>query len=310
MIDSDVKLLEKQVDIEAQDQVHIKAPDLCLDSKDRRTNNSPYRRALVHDHTPMDSLTVNWGNDYPAGVRINDLQVVNSSKDLRVDVASGQVILNTKELILDNAAVPEPAQPSKKIALSHMEGDKLGINKGKGYTGGVTIYGDVTTVGALVCNVLQAYTSPLGRTMTIDADALILNCKNWVTILSKDMIVSNPEIHETGSATAQNYALSHTLGDKLVINKGKGYKGGVEIEGAVTIKDSLQLDKSIVEHIAGPTPQETRVVNGVRSIVLHNGTIEVQTHMYGGPKKVLDLIEEIKSLRKKIEALETRVNRP
>jgi hypothetical protein len=64
--DTDIKLLDGQVKVEAT--------DLCLDSPLRRSNDSPYRRALVHDYE--DGLTLNWENDYPGGVRIiGDLKV-------------------------------------------------------------------------------------------------------------------------------------------------------------------------------------------------------------------------------------------
>lgn len=57
---SDLKLFPGQVKVEAW--------DLCIDSKDRRKNDSPHRRALVHDFD--DGLTLNWGGDYPGGVRV------------------------------------------------------------------------------------------------------------------------------------------------------------------------------------------------------------------------------------------------
>lgn len=50
-------------------QVNVESADLRLDFAARRVNDSPYRRALVHDFT--DGLTLNWANDYPGGVTIN-----------------------------------------------------------------------------------------------------------------------------------------------------------------------------------------------------------------------------------------------
>lgn len=58
---SDVKLVHGQVKVEAW--------DLCVDSKDRRKNETPHRRALVHNFN--DGLTINYANDYPAGVTIS-----------------------------------------------------------------------------------------------------------------------------------------------------------------------------------------------------------------------------------------------
>lgn len=39
----------------------------------------------------------------------------------------------------------------------------------------------------------------------------------------------------------KNVAISHLPGDKLVMNRGKGYKGGVEIQGAVTLPEKLTV---------------------------------------------------------------------
>lgn len=63
---SDVKLVHGQVKVEAW--------DLCVDSQDRRKNTTPHRRALVHDF--QDGLTVNWGNDYPAGVTLRGVRSI------------------------------------------------------------------------------------------------------------------------------------------------------------------------------------------------------------------------------------------
>lgn len=71
---SDVKLVHGQVKVEAW--------DLCVDSKDRRKNNTPHRRALVHDFD--DGLTINWGRDYPGGVTIQGSVTITDT--LLVDI--------------------------------------------------------------------------------------------------------------------------------------------------------------------------------------------------------------------------------
>jgi hypothetical protein len=72
---SDVKLVSGQVIVDAW--------DLCLDSPDRRPNpqanpnpnpDSSRRRALVHDFD--DGLTMNWDDDYPNGVTLKGVRVV------------------------------------------------------------------------------------------------------------------------------------------------------------------------------------------------------------------------------------------
>jgi hypothetical protein len=68
---TDVKLDQGDgnfLNLEAQ-FVKAVASDFMLDKQDRRKNNTPSRRALVHDFN--DGLTLNWDGDYPGGVTIN-----------------------------------------------------------------------------------------------------------------------------------------------------------------------------------------------------------------------------------------------
>jgi len=53
--------------------IHARASDFMLDQPARRRAGSrkPFRRALVHDEG--DGLTINFGNDYPGGVTINNV---------------------------------------------------------------------------------------------------------------------------------------------------------------------------------------------------------------------------------------------
>ena len=61
---------EQWVTVDAR-VLNIAGSDLLLDSPERRNGGSSrFRRALVHDWN--DSLTINFGDDYPGGVRIND----------------------------------------------------------------------------------------------------------------------------------------------------------------------------------------------------------------------------------------------
>jgi hypothetical protein len=50
------------------ERVRVEAWDLVLDAADRRKTQEGERRALVHDY--QDGLTLNWGNDYPGGVKL------------------------------------------------------------------------------------------------------------------------------------------------------------------------------------------------------------------------------------------------
>lgn len=87
-------------------RLRCKQADLLLDYAARRKNNTPWRRALVHDFT--DGLTLNWANDYPGGVTINgnvtvpgQLLVPNRVGPGTVDVASELAALKTKMAALE-----------------------------------------------------------------------------------------------------------------------------------------------------------------------------------------------------------------
>lgn len=74
---TDVKLLGDQIRVEGRRQVIVEALDLCVDSPDRRSEHTtPDRRAIVHDQ--QDGLTINYDFDYPGGVKINGLKIVNA----------------------------------------------------------------------------------------------------------------------------------------------------------------------------------------------------------------------------------------
>lgn len=74
-------------------RIRCKQADFILDFADRRSNSTPWRRAMVHDG--RDGLTLNWSNDYPGGVTINGnvrvpgaLLVPNRSGGPNLDVAA------------------------------------------------------------------------------------------------------------------------------------------------------------------------------------------------------------------------------
>jgi hypothetical protein len=83
-----------------------KQADLVLDFAGRRRNNTPWRRALVHDFN--DGLTLNWANDYPGGVTINgnvtvpgQLLVPNRAGAGSIDVASELLAMKNRIAALE-----------------------------------------------------------------------------------------------------------------------------------------------------------------------------------------------------------------
>lgn len=132
--------------------------DLMLDSPGRRQTNTAYRRALVHDF--QDGLTINWANDYPAGVTINSCKTINGHNNLDWLVVRSRItqVMGT-DLMLDGGSerrgdggIFKPLRRSPyRRALVHGWGDQLVLNWDHDYRGGVTINGRVTMAdGALV----------------------------------------------------------------------------------------------------------------------------------------------------------------
>jgi hypothetical protein len=70
---SDIVLEDNRVTLECGFLVSH-GSDFMLESPGRRSNRKGYRRAMVHD--PTDGLTLNWANDYPGGVTINDARPI------------------------------------------------------------------------------------------------------------------------------------------------------------------------------------------------------------------------------------------
>lgn len=125
-----------------------KTTDLKLDSAGRRKVSGGNRRALVHDFD--DGLTVNWANDYPAGVTLNSTKQINGHNN------SDWLIVNSRvskfvgtDLMLDSPGRRKNTSAYRR-ALVHDFQDGLTINWASDYPGGVTINGTVKVPGKLM----------------------------------------------------------------------------------------------------------------------------------------------------------------
>src|SRR5262245_2409237 len=97
---SDIKFDGETVVVEGS-FLKAQVVDFKLDAASRRKTTTGERRALVHDFD--DGLTVNWANDYPAGVSVNSTKVINghNNKDwLNIDSRVLKVI--GTDLMLDS----------------------------------------------------------------------------------------------------------------------------------------------------------------------------------------------------------------
>jgi hypothetical protein len=122
--------------------------DLMLDSAGRRKTKTPHRRALVHDFD--DGLTVNWANDYPAGVTVNSTKRINGHNGGDwVDVASRVVQIKGSDLMLDYPSRRANTTAYRR-AVVHGWNDTLTLNYNRDYPGGVLIEGPVRMPGGAV----------------------------------------------------------------------------------------------------------------------------------------------------------------
>ncbi len=122
--------------------------DLMLDSAGRRKASTPHRRALVHDFD--DGLTVNWANDYPAGVTVNSTKRINGHNGGDwVEVNSRVVSVKGADLMLDYASRRSNTTAFRR-ALVHGWNDTLTLNYNRDYPGGVLIEGPVRMPGGAV----------------------------------------------------------------------------------------------------------------------------------------------------------------
>jgi|LakMenEpi03Aug12_release.lakeMendotaPanAssembly.Ray.scaffolds.fasta_scaffold01730_27 hypothetical protein len=213
--DSDVKLLLGQVKVEAL--------DLCLDSQDRRKNNTQHRRALVHDFD--DGLTLNWNRDYPGGVTIKGNTNVDGNLSVRNGLFRAQIQkldgweflgnppaihLVAEDLVLHNREL----QDSKRnVALSHTDNDTLTINRNKGYVGGVKIEGRIEATETLEIkeSIHIGSTKPYGNHLRITNDTIEVTTKQLgfpghQPSLTLDLVAEIRELRKEINALKQKVA--------------------------------------------------------------------------------------------------------
>ncbi len=197
----------------AGDFLHLEAgitkaesTDFMLDSRSRRKTNTPHRRALVHDFD--DGLTINWDNDYPAGVSVNSCkQILGFNNRDWLIVRSRITQQFGTDFMLDGGSArrgrlaPLRRNPFRR-ALVHGPGDQLVLNWDRDYTGGVVVNGRVSMPnGAVVGGVdvgatltsLTTRVSQLTAELTA-ATAAIAALNAEVTAATSDISVLNDRI--------------------------------------------------------------------------------------------------------------------
>lgn len=137
---SDIKFSTNNEVVVESFSLKMTGADLKIDHTSRRTNNSAYRRAIVHDFN--DGLTINWANDYPGGISLNGNVKVS-------EISGSHLRIRHHDLHLDNANRRSSTSGNRR-AMVHDFNDGLTLNWGNDYPGGVTIRGEVNCPQTLI----------------------------------------------------------------------------------------------------------------------------------------------------------------
>lgn len=137
---TDIRFNGATVEIDATFTKSI-STDYKLDHPGRRRSGGGERRALVHDFE--DGLTVNWANDYPGGVTVNNLRTARGFNNGDwLDVASRIVKVTGTDLMLDSPG-RRANRTAFRRAVVHGWNDTLTLNYNRDYPGGVLVQGRV-----------------------------------------------------------------------------------------------------------------------------------------------------------------------
>lgn len=170
---SDIKFSNSNEVVVEAFTLKVNSADLQMDFASRRKNNTPHRRAIVHDFN--DGLTINWAEDYPGGVTINgEVKITKIS-------GSGGLLIKHTEILLDNSARRGTLNLNKpRRAFVHDSGDGLTLNWDRDYPGGVTINGDVKCPHNLIVqnkDVLNLINTMEAKIVALESRIAILESK-------------------------------------------------------------------------------------------------------------------------------------
>lgn len=137
--------LELEQIIAKNNQLKVKCWDFILDWPDNRKGLAQFRRALVHQNG--DKLVINYGGDYSAGIKLDGkgVEIPGPLNVGEITAINNQLVVHGWDLVLDakerRAAGSDPK--GMRRAFVHDTGDKLTLNWGKDFPGGVKIDGRV-----------------------------------------------------------------------------------------------------------------------------------------------------------------------
>jgi hypothetical protein len=297
---SDVILGDREVIVRG-DTLKTSARDLVLDNPNRRVDKNPdkQRRALVHSQ--VDGLTINYDQDYPGGVTIRAVDMIegnprNAEHANSIEVKARVLNCQGTDIILDckdRRIKDENGKPAsgQRRALVHDENDNLAINYGSDYTGGVKIDGPVfMPKGRLVIGGVSFNCKKDGDAMQIslpegmlDIGGIRFHCRrngNTMQIISKYCTLNGIFNLPEGEIRLSNVTLKPSVNNKRELTA----DGGIRF---VTHSDASR-------HI---TVNSNEIIAGFYE----------QTGPHNMEFREMELIKTIKSLQYTVTRLEERV---
>jgi hypothetical protein len=241
--------------------------------------------------------------------------------DIKLD--DDKVTVEGRLALITDLDIDEPKRRGgkpgdRRRALVHWEGDKLVVNFDKDYTGGVEIHGgdgpvQITsrTAGVQVDGKLQVKSA-----VQVDGDIRVagaaqvdgavkvagsVQMDGRVKILGPDLEIDAKERRGTGGGDRRR-ALVHAPGDKLLLNWGSDYTGGVHINGGPSGGVQIHGGPSGVQlhgkvNVSGP------LVVGVRVFSPSITTVDKEPRVSQFKEEAVDLGKEIEALRDAILSL-------
>ena len=153
-----------------------------------------------------------------------------------IEIDANVIASSAHDLKLDNPGRREGGSESPhRRALVHGFGDQLVLNWAEDYGGGTKVDGDLTVAGSIK-----------GDAVASTAQSFAVNAQAGLTVRGWDLRLDSLERRGNNDVTevlghkirqkgTHRRAMVHGHGDKLVLNWGQDYKGGVEINGHVTV---------------------------------------------------------------------------
>jgi hypothetical protein len=259
-------------------------------------------------------------------VKLDGERVILESGDGNLTVDGALIKANAVDLWLSHKSRLRAGYPAEhRLALAQTFNDGLGINIVRDYPDGVEIAGDVKVLDKLTVFGDVQIRSHLQNTVSKLSVDLIQPESNLLKCIAWDLWLYHPSRLRANYPSEYRRAMVHTINDGVGINLNRDYPGGVEIAGEVKIHDDVNMDKKLELGLSGhlessslpkPSPID-RFSSEQRGISISSGSLKAifvkrkQTPLGDTSSSSMEynLVDEILSLKNKLEILEKQVEK-